>query len=242
MCTVTYIPMGAQVFITSNRDEQHTRPSALPPQVYAQEQGAVVYPKDKQAHGTWIAAHENGNVAVLLNGGFQKHIPRPPYRHSRGKIVPEIVSGNDMVNAFLDYELENIEPFTLVLFGSGKLAECRWDGNEKHHRQLDAGKPYIWSSVTLYDDTTIERRETWFGNWLQTREVLTQESVFAFHQFGGDGDAHNDLRMNRNGKVFTVSITGIALQQSEVVMNYLDMANNDQYTVSLPLLATTLHS
>ena len=38
---------------------------------------------------------------------------------------------------------------------------------------------------------------------------------FNFHRFTGDGDRHNDLMMNRDGKVGTVSITFIASFRSE---------------------------
>ncbi|MEJ0104485.1 MAG: hypothetical protein WDO19_18810 [Bacteroidota bacterium] len=36
------------------------------------------FPKDGNAGGTWFAVHENGNVIVLLNGGFKFHESAPP--------------------------------------------------------------------------------------------------------------------------------------------------------------------
>ncbi|MGL1516782.1 hypothetical protein ACSTH5_23445, partial [Vibrio parahaemolyticus] len=44
--------------------------------------------------------------------------------------------------------LNNIEPFTLVLFVNGFLHVCRWDGLNKYIAQLDEKRPHIWSSVT----------------------------------------------------------------------------------------------
>ena len=84
MCTVTYIPTKEHVYLTSNRDEKNWRTDALAPEVYEFSSGKIIYPKDGDAGGTWIAAHENGNVVVFLNGGFVAHTPAPPYRKSRG--------------------------------------------------------------------------------------------------------------------------------------------------------------
>jgi len=36
--------------------------------------------------------------------------------------------------------------------------------------------------------------------------------------------------MNRNGKVFTVSITSIEISGSEMIMNYLDLKNDQRYS------------
>ncbi len=31
---------------------------------------------------------------------------------------------------------------------------------------LNANKPHIWSSVTLYDPAAIRKRENWFNKWI----------------------------------------------------------------------------
>ncbi|MGL1516781.1 NRDE family protein, partial [Vibrio parahaemolyticus] len=48
------------------------------------------FPKDPDGGGTWIALKENGDVAILLNGAFENHIPAYPYRRSRGLIFLDI--------------------------------------------------------------------------------------------------------------------------------------------------------
>ena len=84
MCTVTFIPARQRIYLTSNRDEKNWRTDALPPAVYPAGSGQMMYPKDGDAGGTWIAAHDNGNAIVFLNGGMEAHNPQPPYRKSRG--------------------------------------------------------------------------------------------------------------------------------------------------------------
>ena len=230
MCTVTFIPGGETVYLTSNRDEKAVRPPALPPKPYQCGQSTITYPKDMQAGGTWIAMKDNGDAAVLLNGGFKKHIPTPPYSQSRGLVLLDVIGGAGPVDNFRAVNLFNVEPFTLVLFTSGQLHECRWDGAKKYHTVLDTSKPYIWSSVTLYDEAVVIRRRQWFREWLGKHPYPTQQEILDFHRFGGEGDNHNDLRMNRDGKMLTVSITGIKITNDLAVMRYVDLQTNQIHT------------
>jgi len=235
MCTVTFIPSGDKLYITSNRDEKHGRSSALPPAVYPFASGNLLYPKDRDAGGTWIAAHENGHAIVLLNGGFVRHTPQPPYRKSRGLVLLELIDSVNPVKQFQTVPLQQIEPFTAVIWSNGQLHECRWDGAQKHHTRLRIAEPHIWSSATLYDECVVAKRKSWFDAWLQSckTELPAPEDILHFHQFTGDGDSHNDLRMNRNGQVFTVSVTLLELSADVTNMHYLDLKNNKTFTQQL---------
>lgn len=235
MCTVSFIPAGNRVLLASNRDEKHFRASAIPPAAYPTDNGYLLYPKDADAGGTWIALHENGHAIVFLNGGFAAHQPRPPYRRSRGRILLDLIESASPVEQSMLIDLDNIEPFTAVIWADAQLHEFRWDGAEKHLRRMDAGKPHIWSSVTLYDPEVIARRETWFGNWLSRHDKPGLEDVLHFHQFTGEGDSHNDLMMNRNGQVYTVSITGMEIGGGRALMKYIDLKNRQQYDQELTL-------
>lgn len=231
MCTVTFIRSGKKVLITSNRDEKTIRQQAIPPRFYEQGEGQVglLFPKDADAGGTWIALKNNGNAVVLLNGGFIKHIPSPPYRKSRGLVFLDIAGSENSCNAFEQLDLDNIEPFTVVIYEHGHLYECRWDGRKKHTRELERDQPHMWSSVTLYDHDTILKREQWFSQWLQTNNNPTRDEILHFHQFAGDGDKRNDLLMDRDGIYFTVSVTGIELEDGRASMKYIDMKDGLVY-------------
>jgi hypothetical protein len=233
MCTVTFIPGRDHIYLTSNRDEKHWRQDAIEPNVYEFISGKILFPKDADAGGTWIAAHENGNAIVFLNGGFVAHQPQPPYRKSRGLILLDLIEGSTPYNSFLAVKLNNIEPFTAVIWDDEHLFECRWDGKEKHNKQLDEKLPHIWSSVTLYDEETIRKRNRWFGEWLNNKSVPAWDEILHFHQFTGDGDSHNDLRMNRHGKVFTVSVTSLHISAQKASMQYVDLKNNRSSEQSL---------
>jgi uncharacterized protein with NRDE domain len=229
MCTVTYIRDNNKVFLTSNRDEKSLRPFAIAPKLYHFSSGDIFFPKDTHAGGTWIAMHENGNSMVLLNGAFNKHEPAYPYRKSRGLIFLDIMEEGSPANKFNSILLDNIEPFTLVMLENDLLFEARWDGDKKYFKQLNESQAYIWSSSTLYDQEVIARRKNWFYNWLQQQKEITAESILHFHQFTGDGDNHNDLRMNRSGIMLTVSVTGMEITAAKGRMRYLDLQQNHSY-------------
>ncbi len=240
MCTVTYIPLKDTVLLTSSRDEKAWRKQAICPKVYNVGDSLLLFPKDPDAGGTWIAANDSGATGILLNGAFVKHTPAPPYVKSRGLVLLDVMQQDDPFAYFEEVELGGIEPFTLIIFAGKQLNECRWDGSRKHVTLKDADQPYIWSSATLYDDAVVERRDAWFRNWLVNNPVRTAENIMNFHLFGGDGDRYNDLRMNRDGIVYTVSITGVEIHDDQTVMRHHDMKDDVVYTQALPTISSPI--
>lgn len=223
MCTVSFIPVKDTIFITSNRDEKNSRGKAALPARYDCNGCKMIFPKDAQAGGTWIAMKENGDAAVLLNGAFIRHVPDPPYRKSRGIIFLDILSDERPSLSFYERDLWGIEPFTIIVFEKKCLYEFRWDGSEKYYKQLSASRPYIWSSATLYDGLVVKRREHWFAKFLNRHPSPAQNDIVNFHRFSGDGDAANDLLMERDGIYSTVSITSISLTTGTGKLRYYDL-------------------
>src|SRR5688500_18696780 len=86
MCTLTYIPLKDGFLFTSNRDERRLRAPALPPEVYRVHGKDILFPKDGEAGGSWVASSDSLQLC-LLNGAFERHIPNPPYRLSRGIVL-----------------------------------------------------------------------------------------------------------------------------------------------------------
>jgi hypothetical protein len=240
MCTVTFIPSKKGVYLTSNRDEKNIRASAVYPDVYEFSTGNIIFPKDADAGGSWIAVHQNGNAIVLLNGGLVEHTPMPPYRKSRGLIVLDLIDDPEPYQAFITLDLEDIEPFTAIIWEHSTLYECRWDGNSRHTKKQDAAVPHMWSSVTLYTPEVIVKRGRWFADWLRKNKYPSQDDILSFHQFTGDGDTSNDLLMNRNGETFTVSITSVSLERSRALVCYLDLKENQRVNAELPLQKNTV--
>lgn len=239
MCTVSFLPVNGRYLITSNRDEKNTRQPALPPQVYNMGDSRLLYPKDPDAGGSWIGLNNRGDAAVLLNGGFVNHVPKPVYRKSRGLAFLEILSSRKPLNAFFLANLEEVQPFTLVIFSQKNLCEYRWDGSRKYDRVLPAAEPHIWSSVTLYDASVIAKRQSWFAEWLLQNPAPGQPDIFHFHRFAGDGDPVNDLLMNRYDHLFTVSITGMEIGTDRGLMIYQDLLTGNEYSKYLSFAEQT---
>lgn len=229
MCTVTYIPTGSSFFLTSNRDERKARLKAVQPQWYQFASGKLLFPKDGNAGGTWMALHENGNAMVLLNGGFQNHQQHPSYRKSRGQIFLDVFDHPNPLAAFKQIELHKIEPFTLVIRQQQQLYETRWDGSEKAVAEIDPRQSHIWSSVTLYSEEVIKKRKEWFDAFISNNAAITANNILNFHRFAGDGDSANDVLMNRNNELFTVSITLLHQQSHISKLHYYDLVSNEEF-------------
>ena len=242
MCTVTFVAAKNSYFITSNRDENLMRKPALIPQLYRQKNTILLYPKDAEAGGTWIAINDKGHAVVLLNGAFIKHVSLPPYQRSRGLVCIEIISSAAPVKCFHHVNLTQIEPFTLIILQQDGLFECRWDGSVKYCRQLSRSDSYIWSSATLYSEEVIRKREQWFAQWQKEYPFPTQDHILHFHEFGGDGDNANDLFMNRTNRMLTVSVTGIELTAEKGILVYKDFAVGKMYKEELVFSAETIVS
>lgn len=223
MCTVTYIPATRGAYLTSNRDENTKRRPALPPGQYTCNGCRIIYPRDQEAAGSWIAVKENGDAAVLLNGAFEKHTKQPAYRKSRGLIFLDILNSTDPLHQFSLVNLDHIEPFTLILLCGGQLWECRWDSKDKHRVLLDASHPYIWSSATLYDSDAVKERKRWFLRWFSSISRLNTEKIMEFHLHAGRNDPYNGLVINREDKMQTVSITSVCLLTNKLSMTYKDL-------------------
>ncbi len=227
MCTVTFVPVNKSEFIiTHNRDEKLSRKPSLVPEFKNQQGIKLLYPIDADANGTWFCTDENGRIACILNGAFEKHISNPPYRKSRGLIVLDVFKENSFEKWCTETDLLEIEPFTLILFDKNSLLEFRWDGDKKHLKKLSTEKPHIWSSSTLYSIEAKNKRENWFSDWLTNYES-TPKSLYNFHNYGGNDTKEINLKMEILGSHQTVSITQVHLNEFERIMNHINFVSGE---------------
>jgi uncharacterized protein with NRDE domain len=231
VCTVTYLPKGNTEFIlTHNRDEHHLRGVALLPE--RRDIGSIetIMPIDAKAGGTWIATSKEFTLC-LLNGGFEKHTHQPPYKHSRGNIIPDFFLFKDVKDFSTNYNLENIEPFTLIIIEHihAEVTELVFDGYKLHHFKKDNQQAHIWSSSTLYSSDDRIRRQDYFARFININD-FSQEAIIAFHENKFEEYEHEGIQINRNNILQTVSLTSI--QKSDAInLLYKDFINHK--TVSL---------
>lgn len=215
MCTVTFVPLGDKNFVlTSNRDVSWKRAPASPPQIHMEHGVDLLYPRDEEAGGTWIGSSYDSRLLCLLNGGFENHERKLPYRKSRGLIVTELLAAPELSAGLEAIGLEDIEPFTLVTVewkDELTLGEFVWDGAKKHRKLLSIGAQ-IWSSSTLFGPAMRDTRKNWFEDWKRQGE-FSPESILKFHKTAGVGDDDVGVVLKRQ-KVGTVSITQFVRQES----------------------------
>lgn len=228
MCTVTFSPGGKIGFtLTSNRDEKPERPLADPPRRYSLHNRIVVFPKDPQANGTWIAMANRGLCLCLLNGAFNNHVHQPSYRKSRGLVVLDFFQYASTSDFIGHYDFMGIAPFTLLVVQSldvVTLVEIRWDGQQVHTTPKDASQAHIWSSATLYPPPVQALRAEWYASFLERKPSHSQNDLLDFHRFAGKEDSQNGLCINRAHSAQTVSITSIASRgDSALIMTYEDL-------------------
>ena len=232
MCTVSFVNNHEGIIITSNRDEKVIRPGAIAPKNYCQNGKNIMYPKDAKAGGTWFVIDGNGTVLVLLNGGRMKHVPELFYRKSRGLIALDIVSSESPKDFWDQINLEDIEPFTLVLYQQEELYELIWDGFIKVKTVLDGNKNHIWSSVTLYPKEIRQKRSNWFFDFLKGKKEISAYEMLDFHRNTEPGDLENGLVINRENELKTLSITQAVIEKNKCVLRYYDLVKTQDFLSS----------
>lgn len=232
MCTVSFVKVSNKVIITSSRDEQLARPNAIEPRKYLVNGKVAFYPKDPKAGGTWYAIDDNGTVLVLLNGADEKHISMVPYRKSRGLIVLDIISEVSPKDFWNEIDLDNIEPFTLVLYQDEALFQLRWSGLKKESVVLNENKKHIWSSVTLYSNAIRKERADLFYSFLNDNGLISEKEMYRFHRYTDQNNYQNGLVINRNDELKTLSITQAIIEPNKVALLHYDLISQKESCTS----------
>ncbi len=117
MCTLSFLPENGGFHLLMNRDEQRSRPQALPPRLHHCGSLKAVYPSE-QGGGTWIGLNDAGLCAALINWYARPLlIERPAF--SRGLLIPTLLSASSSEGALLflrSLPLGKLAPFRLFLF------------------------------------------------------------------------------------------------------------------------------
>lgn len=225
MCTVSLCFLDDRVVLTSNRDEKLKRGLSAVPELISLEDRKIVFSRDSQALGTWFVADSAGSVLVLLNGAFKKHVRQPEYRKSRGIILLELFKQPDVIKAFDQMLLENIEPFQLICWQYGQAVRMIWDGRSKEVIRLSTAKNHFFSSVTLYPKIKAVEREGWFTNFLGKTTCLTEDKILDFHSNSHIDDRHNGLQIDRPDGTKTLSISQAIIGVGTTNYRYIDLIN-----------------
>lgn len=232
MCTVTFVRREKGYVLTSNRDEDCRR-NAFPPRKHEHLGRTLLFPKDPQAEGSWIASRADGTSICLLNGAFEKHERRPPYRISRGKLLLNALANDQPGDVLSTENLQGLEPFTAILIVPGMDASLyRWDGNAIFEEMV--AQELLLSSATLYDQQERQKRKTAFHAFLQKNYQPHADALLGFHQSTYTDVKENDFLMKRGPYLRTLSTTQVIFSAGEKLrMRHLNHLNNELTEVTL---------
>lgn len=247
MCTITYLPLSSDSFIlTQNRDESPRRAAAIFPGREKRRERQLLFPKDPEGGGSWIATDEKSRLVCIMNGAIGQHQPSPPYRMSRGQVLLDAAAAPSVQEFINHYPLEGIEPFTILFFelaARQQIRELKWDSHQKHLNSYGPAQPHIWSAPQLYTPEQHRLRKEWFEQWLAGMPgsdpsvagnpvagmpVITPEEALKFHMYGGDGNPEHSLLLNRNELVKTTSITQAIVKGGSIELRYRPLTGNQQ--------------
>ncbi len=218
MCLVSYIPLSEGYILSSNRDEFLDRNAK---EVVNEKIGSTTlyYPQDTQG-GSWIIASDKRVHVVVLNGAFENHQRKLPYRKSRGVMMKEFFEYGHSVDFFEQYDFVGIEPFTMIIATDQVLYEFRWDGFVKHVQNLPVDETHVWSSCTLYDDESAVRREALLRKELDGLKESSAESFAKAHQYVDPQDERQGLRVKLLDTLMTISHTQIIVKKEVELVHH----------------------
>ena len=227
MSTVTYIPGFSKGFLLAhNRDERIDRPMATPPLSRMINGNTVMYPVDPEGKGTWIGISSDGKVASLLNGGTIKHERTPPYKHSRGLVIPAYFSYPDVVEFSGKYDFSGLEPFTLIAIESEKIFILIWENETLTLREKNSRLPHIFFSRSLYPVSSLESRSSNFLSWYMNHRSAGENDMLNYNltqKFESDQIAKFDTGSHI---LKTVSVSVIGWDKNMTRFLYYDTLND----------------
>ena len=221
---MTVLPTALGFRLMCNRDEQHSRPAALPPSVRSVGSVAAICPTDPPSGGTWIAASEGGLVLALLNRRrCDVHVDGGrPTRRSRGEIIPRLLDAGglaDVHNRLTRLQMTDYEGFQLVAIQRHQRLVGTSDGRHLHVSMASIETPIMFTSSSLGDRDAERVRKPLFES-LVCRGRDAFEGQRRFHDHRWPGCPSFSVRMAR-ADARTVSQSIVTVHGTRVSFEYV---------------------
>jgi len=219
MCTLTYrlTEQGYQIFF--NRDEQITRPQAIPPTIDCTLNAA--YPVDPTGGGTWIAVHESGISLALLNYYQAQIDPSLKSFISRGVIIPQLLKQPDNIHQqLLSMDFSRYQAFQLCVFYSDLSVQSEkrqayqyvWNGRSLSFSTISTENSLPITSSGVDYELVSHYRKQQFNALIDINNSTSQDYV-DYHQHQGPSGKCS-VKMHRED-ARTVSFTQITVDQTK---------------------------
>jgi len=226
MCTLSFLPSAqAHGFhLLMNRDEQRSRPRALPPALQTCGSRQALYPRESGG-GTWIGINESSLTMALLNWYSQPQKTADALI-SRGTLIPALLSSGTLREAeehLLNQPLTHIQPFRLIMISPKEslVLEEAFDGHFLERKE-HAWERTHWFSSGYDEPRASKNRATCcaaIADNLSGSKVLAR--LRELHSSHLPEKGPFSICMHREDAQ-TVSMTEISVTESLASMRYHD--------------------
>jgi hypothetical protein len=218
MCTVTVVPRAGGVRVLCNRDEQRTRPLALPPRIHDLGERRAVFPLDPQGGGTWIGVNDAGVVVALLNANPTTRTTGTEAGRSRGHIVRDLLQCESLRRAMAvaeNLDPRAFEPFRVVIVHDNRVAVAASHRSASIRcRESPLDRPLLFTSSSLGDVLVTAPRQRLFERLVVRNRAGWLAGQTRFHQHRWRQRPDISVRMERRDAL-TVSRTTVDITHRE---------------------------
>lgn len=226
MCTVSIVPNDGGFRLVSNRDEQLTRPDALPPRLHRAGRRRATFPIDPVGGGTWVGVNDAGIAVTLLSRQRPCGVPRGMDQVSRGVIVRTLLaaSGLDAIlGALRALDIRRFEPFRLVAVRGANLVTATSDSRTLRLESSVLDAPTMFTSSSLGDALVEPPRRRLFERMVTQGAHSPLEAQARFHRHHWAARPHVSVCMTR-ADARTVSRTVVDVTGEGVALAYEPLA------------------
>jgi len=220
MCTLSFFPFQDGFHLLMNRDEQRSRPAALPPILHSCGKFRAVYAFERTG-GTWIGCNETGLCFALINWYSRPQLDFHP-AFSRGMIIPELLATESLQLAethLRHLPLSRLNPFRLIAASAKEkvLHEFRSDAVSLEKVSFPWEKRHWFSSGHDEPQAMRERTETCSKTIYQPGDPLTL--LRNIHRSHAPKKGPFSICMHREDAC-TVSFTEITIKNRHSAISY----------------------
>jgi hypothetical protein len=224
MCTLSFVPANEDFLIAMNRDELHSRQTALPACILEIDSAEVVCPREPGG-GTWIACNDNGTCLALLNW----HVPVAGHPveqpQTRGSLIPALITAPTAAKVSARIEslpLKAILPFRLMGVFRSRAEVCEWRWNGATVMRID--HPWSrrhWFSSSISDDRATEERLRTIESAVRRSSRLDETWLRSLHSSHSPAPGPFSVCVHRQD-ASTVSYTMVRCSDGAISMGYLE--------------------
>lgn len=228
MCSVSWIHHDEGYDLFFNRDEQCSRPQAIPPKIWNGKDGSYLAPQDPQAGGTWIFTNDRGLSACLLNAYQLENVAAVATPRSRGLLVKDLAESKSLesLEKQLHSQVTNASYSPFYLLALDKESEPKfwlWDSTKLQHLHLPE-LPF-WTTTSVNPGQVLPYRQQ-LAQQSISKHGLNPESLNDLHLAKGIPATDKTIKMSRDDAQ-TVSFTHIQVQSQKTIMHYAQRDSED---------------